>query len=236
MDGLSAHAENIIPIEVGTPPATATTTTDITSTEPTRKRVIRPDSQSLVAAVTSAPVQFSKVINPSEVPAFLRCHGKGNRRVDIHDYLNKVKDPRFQQILFNYLRFEIDNKSSANGSLPTASRPPEIVQWTSRARPASLPDFTTGKRTFPMFVDSILTWWASLQPSWRSLERGVVSREISGDWGTLCAPGINGLLNVVILVYWWSRTLDEKKPKDGVRVDYEIFADDVSWVLSNLAT
>jgi hypothetical protein len=87
-----------------------------------------------------------------------------------------------------------------------------------------------------MFVDSIFAWWSSLQPSWRPFERGVVSREVHGEWGHLCAPRINGLLNVVILVYWWSRILEEQKPADSIRADYHFFADDVSWVLSNLST
>ena len=41
---------------------------------------------------------------------------------------------------------------------------------------------------------------------------------------------------MVILVYWWSRILEEQKPTVGVGADYEFFADDVSWVLSNLST
>ena len=64
----------------------------------------------------------------------------------------------------------------------------------------------------------------------------MVSREVQGDWETLCAPCINGLLNVVMLVYWWSRILKEQRPSDGIRADYEFFADDVSFVLSNLST
>ena len=60
--------------------------------------------------------------------------------------------------------------------------------------------------------------------------------EVCGDWGALYAPRINGLLNVVVLVYWWIRILEEDEPEDGSRADYEEFTDDVAWVFSHLTT
>ena len=84
-------------------------------------------------------------------------------------------------------------------------------------------------------MDSTLTWWDSIQPDWRSFERRKVSQRVCGGWGVLDASHINGLLNVVILVYWWVRLLKEQKPKDAVRADYEKFADDVTWVFSTIS-
>ena len=156
--------------------------------------------------------------------------------MNIFKYLNELQDPHFQQVLFHYINFEANDKSNASGSLPTTDRPPEISQWTSRARPINLPEYTRDGRTFHTFVDSILNWWGSIQPPWRLFEPGVVSCEVRGDWEALRAPRINGLLNVVILVYWWSRILEEHKPEDGVQANYEIFADDVAWVFSHLYT
>ena len=201
--------------------------------------VVRPapivDPPSITTMVTSAPA-LSNIIDPGTVPAFLRSHTKGNRRVNIFEYLDKLQDPHFRQILFHYIRFEANDKSGAGGSLPTGGRPAEISQWSSRARPANLPDYTKGKRTFPMFVDSVFTWWGSLQPQWRSFRRDVVSREIHGGWDILHAPRINGLLNVVVLVFWWAHFLEEQNPEDGIRADYEFFANDVAWVFSHLST
>ena len=48
--------------------------------------------------------------------------------------------------------------------------------------------------------------------------------------------GINGLLNIVVLAYWWVRILEEHKPEDGVHAEYESFAEDVAWVFFNLAS
>ena len=199
-----------------------------------------PSAGSSIVTPTTAshslhPPVLSSDIDVDSVPAFLRSHGKGKRKVNIFGYLDKVKDPRFQQVLQHYIHIEANDRSGVSGSLPTAKRPVEISEWLSRARPDYLPDFTKGKRSFSDFVDSTFAWWGSIQPRWRSFERGIVSREVCGEWDVLYAPCINGLLNVVILVYWWARILEEQKPKEGVRADYEQFAEDVAWVLSNLS-
>lgn len=200
--------------------------------------VVGTDANDVVAAkvLTAAPCPSSAAslddIDAVTIPIFLLRHGKGKRQVNVFKYLKSVKDSHFQSVLFHYLRFEIADKSGSNGSLPTAQRPVELGYWTSRARPASLPDYTKGKRTFTAFVDSIFTWWASIQPDWRKFERGRVCCEVHGEWDALYAPGVNGLLNVVMLAYWWAKILEEDRPEDGVRADYELFADDVAWVLS----
>lgn len=189
-----------------------------------------------------SPVPLN-AIDETGAPAFLLRHGKGTREVNILKYLKKVEDPYFQQVLYHYLRFEVNNKSVTGGSLPTANRPLEISQWSSKARPETLPDYTKGRRTLANFVDSVFAWWGSIQPPWRSFERGKVSRDVLGGWdvlhapriNVLHAPRINGLLNVVILVYWWIKALREHGLKDGGCADYEFFANDVAWVFSQLA-
>jgi len=214
------------------PKATAAATSKLAlKTTSPRHSVITPTITS-----HSPPLQASAIsIDVDNVPAFLRSHGKGKREVDIFNYLNNVEDPHFRQVLLHYIRIEAGHKSVVDGSLPTAKRPVEISQWSSRARPANIPDFTKGKRTFSDFVDSVFTWWGSIQPDWRSFERGSISRDVRGEWDVLYAPRVNGLLNVVMLVYWWVRILEEQKPKGSVRADYERFAGDVAWVFSNLS-
>lgn len=192
--------------------------------------------RSSVTASSDSPPQTSlNEIDVERIPTFLRRHGKGKRQVDIFGYLNEVKDPRFKNVLLHYIRIEVNGTSGAKEALATTKRPLEISQWSSRARPACIPEFTKGKRTFSDFVDSVFVWWGLIQPPWRLFERGQVSREVGGAWDTLYATGTNGLLNVVILVYWWARVLEEQAPQDSFRVDYEMFADDVAWVFSNVS-
>ena len=172
-------------------------------------------------------------INMAGIPAFLLCHGKGKRQVNILEYLKQLEDPCFQRVLFHYLRFEINDKSGTKPVLPATERPAEVSHWLTRARPPGIPDYEKGGRTLVDFVDSVFAWWTFLQPPWRKFERGRVCREVGGGWGILYAPRANGLLSVVILVYWWGKIL-EKQPADGFRADYELFAEDVAWVISNL--
>jgi hypothetical protein len=221
--GGEVSAENTTPIAAD---VTAQPTTKTSSVHPS---IVTPTSTS------HSPPPALTDINLESVPAFLRSHGKGKREVNIFNYLNQVQDPRFRQVLLHYIRIESADKSGVDRNLPTAKRPVEISQWSSRARPASVPDFPRGSRTFLGFVDSVFVWWESIQPSWRSFKRGRVSREVGGEWDALQAPRINGLLNVVILVYWWVRILEERRLQDGARSDYEEFADDVAWVFSNLS-
>ena len=220
--------------------ASAVMTTRVTASataEPVAKMpsLTRSSTTSAITSRSPSPPASSIIIDVNSVPAFLRSHGTGKREVDIFGYLNEVKDHRFRRVLLHYIRVEAGDQSGASGTLSTSKRPVEISHWSTRARPAILPDFPKGKRTFSDFVDSASVWWGSIQPAWRSFKRGQVSREVGGEWDTLYAPRINGLLNVVILVYWWARILEERKPADGVRADYEQFADDVAWVFSNLS-
>ena len=54
----------------------------------------------------------------------------------------------------------------------------------------------------------------------------------TGDWERLYQPGINGLLNIVVLAHWWARILKEREsPVDDT---YSWFVADVTWVLSQL--
>lgn len=85
-----------------------------------------------------------------------------------------------------------------------------------------------------MFVDSVFVWWGSIQPAWRIFDRNCVSREVCGGWDALHSPRTNGLLNVVILAYWWIQVLNEHGPEGSVRADYEFFVEDVTWVFSRL--
>ena len=188
----------------------------------------------VVTPTTPPSLVSSTVIDGSKVPAFLLSHSKGARWVNIFAYLNEIQDPHFRQLLFHYIQFEAHSKPNLSRTLSTTGRPAEIGQWTGRARPSALPDYTKGEKTFQMFTGSILEWWGSLQPAWRTFNCNKVSREVSGGWEDLCSPRINGLLNVVILAYWWIRILDELKPEGSVRMDYESFAEDVSWVFLKL--
>ena len=225
----AASTDTDVIVRAGAKNVVSTNTDDVASTNA--------EDAAATDTPTTAPRVSSQMsldnIDVATIPALLLQHGTGKRRVNIFNYLKSLKDPHFQPVLFHYLRLMI-NQSELDGSLPTAKRPREIGLWSSRARPPCLPDYKKNGRTFADFVDSIFVWWGSIQPSWRVFERGKVAREVDGEWDVLHAFSINGLLNVVMLVYWWARVLEEDEPEGGMRTEYEFLADDVAWVLSHI--
>ena len=89
-------------------------------------------TDSLPAAVPTTPSSpvLSTIIEERNVPVFLLSHGKGACQVNIFAYLNKIQDPHFRQLFFHYIKFEMDNQSTASRTLSTVDRPIEISQWT----------------------------------------------------------------------------------------------------------
>ena len=138
----------------GTEDAPATDTEDSAVAVPTVTRPVGILSTTDPTFRSPSPVSLD-TIDEVSVPAFLIHHGKGKREVNIFNYLKNVDDPHFQQVLFHYLHFKINDKSGKSRSLPTTKRPAKISQWTSRARPANLPNYEKGKQTFVDFVDSV---------------------------------------------------------------------------------
>lgn len=150
---------------------------------------------------------------------------------NIYDYISSVKETGFQNLLKVYITFELTDRSRIRGALPTSRRPKGVGWWLSRARPNKLPPYDSLKT----FAESIVMWWIYIQPEWREIGIATVSRvrrDSFGDWERLYQPGNNGLLNVLILAYWWARILEERgSPVDGT---YSWFVSDVSWVLTQL--
>ena len=157
------------------------------------------------------------------VPDFL----KGKR--DIYNYLTSVDEPGFKLLLVSYIKFELADLSGIRGALPTDFRPKAIAWWSSRARPNKLPPYDS----FSSFTNTIVQWWISMQPDWRrsGLRCGTIARD-EGKLESLYQPGINGLLNIVILVYWWASILEERGEPAGLA--YHWLLADVTWVLSQL--
>ena len=156
-----------------------------------------------------------------KIPDFLI--GKKN----IYGYLSALDDTEFRDLLNSYITFELANRSHVRGSFTTAYRPRAIEWWSSRARPDKIPQYDSLKS----FADSVVQWWIFIQPDWRGIQPGVTSR-VEGDWERLYQPGVNGLLNIVALAYWWATILKERG--SGVNETYSWFVSDVTWVLSQL--
>ena len=163
------------------------------------------------------PISGSK----SAIPDFLTA------KQDIYGYLSSIGEAGYQDLLKTYITFELANHSPIRGTLTTARRPKGVTWWSGRARPNKLPPYDS----LNSFTASITEWWVFIQPPWHRIEPGKVSHT-DGDWERLYQPGINGLLNVVVLAYWWARILEEREAL--IDDTYSWFVSDVTWVLSRL--
>ena len=180
-----------------------------------------PDIVASTPPVPSRPSLPSLASDSGEIPDFLI--GKH----DIYGYFSSVKEPGFQALLKIYITFELTNRSSVRGILATARRPKAVGWWSGRARPDKIPPYDS----LNSFTSSIVEWWTFVQPDWRKIEPGKVSRA-TGDWERLYQPGVNGLLNIVALAHWWARILEQRE--SPVNETYSWFVADVTWVLSQL--
>lgn len=177
-----------------------------------------------------SPKTGSHTAATTVVPKFLTITPKKSK-ASIYSYLIRREDPHFQNLLKVYIAFEnIAAASGQAGSLSTTGRPPQVSWWIRSARFSTLPPLSD----LHDYGSSVISWWSHLQPSWRELDYPRSNRD-NGAFGCLVQPGINGLLNIIILAYWWSNGLTEAGGEgDAEDQRYHWFVADVSWVLLKL--
>ena len=171
------------------------------------------------------PSSPSPESDPEEIPDFLTS--KNN----VYEYLSSVEESGFRKLLKAYISFELTvqaaDPSHLRGMLTTARRPAAVGWWSSRARPSKIPPYDS----LNSFAKSIVEWWIFIQPPWRKIQSNEIARD-GGDWERLYQPGVNGLLNVIVLAHWWARILEERG--STANETYCWFISDVTWVLSQL--
>jgi hypothetical protein len=79
------------------------------------------------------------------------------------------------------------------------------------------------------YATSWQTWWRGLQPEWRRLADGTLSREVPDEgeeWEAIYRGGANGFFIIVLSISWWVLALDGKAD-EGLQ---DVLAD-TTWVL-----
>jgi hypothetical protein len=82
------------------------------------------------------------------------------------------------------------------------------------------------------YTTSWQKWWRELQPKWRLLADGTLSREVPNEgeeWEMIYRGGANGFFMIVLTLSWWVAALDG-------HVDEELrnVLDDITWVVGHL--
>ncbi|EEB97225.1 hypothetical protein MPER_03502 [Moniliophthora perniciosa FA553] len=119
---------------------------------------------------------------------------------------------------------------SSTRALPTESRPSAVTWWTKRARTIKGVPPSTTEAQFPQ---SVITWWDSMMPSWRTQNQdGHWAQTGEGDWGILHCPGQNGLLSVLACLRWW--LIAEGGEVEQASELWRYLFSDVCWVMEQL--
>ena len=114
-------------------------------------------------------------------------------------------------------------------ALPSCNRPTEVGQFQKWARKFSRGDDVNAKE----FGAAVLKWWITIQPTTRREwppTYGPLPDDFSFDYFNCGGP--NGVFLMILCLGWWANALTA----DTDMTDYTLVLNDVSWVLTQLAT
>ncbi|KAJ8469825.1 hypothetical protein ONZ45_g16760 [Pleurotus djamor] len=112
----------------------------------------------------------------------------------------------------------------------STKRPIQVYNWIRSAR------YYHRQPPIPKldaFASSWWHWWAEINPSWRERSNdGKLTRSGDGDWSDLIVPGVNGLLSVLVSLWWWRAQAASGSP---ALASWQDAIADVLWVLGQIA-
>ncbi|KAJ7073652.1 hypothetical protein C8F01DRAFT_1075377 [Mycena amicta] len=121
-----------------------------------------------------------------------------------HEIAGRNLGPRFNGLLAAYLELKgawgwVDG----SGLLSADNRPKQVGQWVKNKRRATVR--YCGIPNITLYEKQWWAWWNVNQPGWRVMEndRPRATARYGESWGGLLCPGLNGMLNVVVSLYWW---------------------------------
>ena len=104
--------------------------------------------------------------------------------------------------------FEVRHKFKEVSFLGAKNRPKCIEEWMRRRRSATWRPPIKGVTAFE---SSFMSWWESLQPDWRLLEAGGIDfSAMEGNWDGLRRPGLRGLHNAVVGLFYWALEVENE--------------------------
>ena len=105
-----------------------------------------------------------------------------------------------------WVEFEKKEGFKEQGLLPAKKQPECVSEWIRCGRPPTwMPAITAVSKLETAFC----TWWVFLQPKWRvSGKRAIITTDLESgnDWDHLWKPGLNGLLSMLVGLFYWGRT------------------------------
>ncbi|KAJ3797289.1 hypothetical protein F5050DRAFT_1579320, partial [Lentinula boryana] len=131
-----------------------------------------------------------------------------------------------------------DWRYSPKGISPK-NRPKELSFWITNCRydrRNNDPKFR--QHDLDHFTKNFMTWWNTLQPSWRLDNPHLMPGQGSGssfgmEWGTLDTSGKNGWLSVIVCLKWWGIGLGDDR-ESALGDEWRGAVEDVLFMLNGL--
>ncbi|KAJ3766153.1 hypothetical protein FB446DRAFT_620106, partial [Lentinula raphanica] len=123
-------------------------------------------------------------------------------------YINADLGPEYALLIETWVAFERSHGwVNARTGLQKTDRPAALTYWVQTARylrTGNEPKLTG--ESVVLFAKEVLTWWVSLQPSWRTVDgqkTESVQEDVDKDWVKLDKSGRNGWYGLLACVKWW---------------------------------
>jgi hypothetical protein len=122
-------------------------------------------------------------------------------------FLEKDLGMEWKDLISSWVSFEEKSRNTEARRLSAAGRPKVVGLWIARRRTTTfLPNISSLKE----YESEFNGWWKNLQPTWR-ISNGKVDKAVSqGDWDCLRCPGVNGVISVVVALFYWGLASDGK--------------------------
>ena len=132
--------------------------------------------------------------------------------------------------------FEVTNGFSGSLKLSVTSCPACIGHWIERAQS---PTWQVPIKDLSQFAADFLAWWRSLQPGWHVVCGASALARTSGDLEPIQRPGPNGLVSILVALFFWHFASGRTKSSESVWLNggkevWEDAVDDVHWIFEGL--
>jgi hypothetical protein len=122
-------------------------------------------------------------------------------------FLEKDLGTEWGGLVSSWVAFEEKSRSTQVRRLSAAGRPAVMHNWIARRRPTK---FQPKIPSLTDYENEFVDWWRRLQPPWRISNNAVDKAATHGDWDCLRVPGVNGVLNVVVALFYWGLASEGK--------------------------
>ena len=113
----------------------------------------------------------------------------------------------WMEVVTLWASFERQWKYKEVSKLGPTNRPAAVGEWIGRGRPST---WRPVIGDLARYESAFWKWWSGVQPDWRLEDGELVRKRLVGDWEPLRRPGTNGVVSVLVGLFYWGLVVLEK--------------------------